>query len=344
METVKNLKEKHNLQTYTHPLYGDCLVVPVTLFSEDLKRDFERQGHAAFQGLFGPENGCVMFLQLNVDGKLARNALTQKPVLPEKKYSLKGPSWKVKGEGSEEELLKAYDALDKKRGASAKLSLIPHFKSRSEGGIEQKLKRLLKKRRNRAAPESKMEKIEKSSADRIDDYIVELWNVKATYAEIERAVKAKFPEEKLVRSYHISLLQDSGRIKPRQADRKKPIQSLEVEKSEKNTALITEIPEVKTEVLLPEQPEKKTSDSNDLGPDIVKELEALSQAYDALSKKYVELKSEFEKYKNCIAETISVPVQELKDEVEALKVVGKDLGRHKHAVSGEAMLPMEASA
>ncbi len=78
-------------------------------------------------------------------------------------------------------------------------------------------------------------------------------------------------------------------------------------------------------------------------------IEVLQQAYDALSKAYVEVKTELKKQQDFVLNFVYVPLNQnaeaLKDLQAKYKKLRKKLARHKHAVgSGEAMLPLEDSS
>jgi hypothetical protein len=67
-----------------------------------------------------------------------------------------------------------------------------------------------------------------------------------------------------------------------------------------------------------------------------KKLQVLSEAYDSQSKAYVELKTELEKLKTFVLDSVYVP---LSMNIDAIKELKPQLVKHKHAVSGEMMLP-----
>jgi hypothetical protein len=77
-------------------------------------------------------------------------------------------------------------------------------------------------------------------------------------------------------------------------------------------------------------------DGDDVILDLVSRVQVLSEGYDSLNRAYVELKTDFERQMALIHPML----------VEINVVVGDlkaDFPKHKHAVSGEAMLPLEVS-
>ena len=101
--------------------------------------------------------GAIVDRYGNLEVKKVENKVEKK------KYSLKGPTWTGEVEA---ELLKEYDCLVSKGqriGSYKILAKLPQFKGRSVSGIEQKLKRLLRKRRKGeavAGSHSQGEKVE----------------------------------------------------------------------------------------------------------------------------------------------------------------------------------------
>lgn len=76
---------------------------------------------------------------------------------------------------------------------------------------------------------------------------------------------------------------------------------------------------------------------------IEQKLKILSDAYDTLSKSYVELRTNFEKEKKGVENLFEAVgrATSLSGEIDDLNA---KLAKHKHAVTGEVMLPMEASS
>jgi hypothetical protein len=117
--------------------------------------------------------------------------------------------------------------------------------------------------------------------------------------------------------------QNSGRIQ----SRKKRSEKIAETRSD-----IREIPKIKIASAPAELP---AIDTKELWETVAK----LQEVYDSLNRSYVELKSELEAQKKFSIEKICVQLNENTDDIKKLKY---GLPKHKHAVSGEAMVPMEA--
>jgi hypothetical protein len=89
--------------------------------------------------------------------------------------------------------------------------------------------------------------------------------------------------------------------------------------------------------------ESKT-DTADILVDLVKTVQVLSEAYDSLNKAYAAVKADFEAYANMTSEISEAHREDLKVLTAKCAMLQKEITRHKHAVSGEAMLPLEAVA
>jgi hypothetical protein len=77
--------------------------------------------------------------------------------------------------------------------------------------------------------------------------------------------------------------------------------------------------------------------------DLVAKTQLFSEVYDSLSTAYVKLRMDFEDYAKLQSEIVEVHRRELTILTAKYAVLQKEISRHKHAVSGEAMLPLEAS-
>ena len=165
--------------------------------------------------------------------------------------------------------------------------------------------------------------------------IADLWNSGKTLKEVGAEVSKKFPNHsKISTQKHVYDLQKKGVLK-----RRNKICSENRDKSVKNTSDTSAIKSEKSTPLETAQVAETVKDF-DFKTDFAKELEALRKSYDLLNKAFVDLKTEFDKQSKFVIDFLYVPLQELKDSVENLNA---NLPRHKHAVSGEAMLPMEGS-
>jgi hypothetical protein len=89
--------------------------------------------------------------------------------------------------------------------------------------------------------------------------------------------------------------------------------------------------------------QKSKVDGADVLVDLVKNYQILSEAYDSQSKAFVELKEDFEAYAKLQSEISEAHREELNALTAKYAKLQKEVSRHKHAVSGEAMIPLEAS-
>jgi hypothetical protein len=297
-----------------------------------------------------------------------------------KVYALQGPRWTIAEKTELLKEYDRLVAEGKKYGSRIILAELPQFKGRSKNGIDLQLKHLLKKRRagfEPTPPVSQVEQVEQvervekvasvaqgepTSAREIlrnrasggnmwtklwrleeDNLLVELWNrqPKLILKKIFAEFNIKFPE----RSFgsvgnRLTGLQNEGRIQPRWKLKRKgakvagsnPARATnaanDAEKSEKS------IEEVEVKVAFPEDLLKRIEDLNRKA--VV--IDRLSQAYDSLSSAIVELKTKLNEQARLIQE-ILLANQCIEENFDELR---RDLIRHKHAVSGEAMPPWEA--
>ena len=369
MVTIDELKLRFGPSLSVAP-YGECLVIQGNEFNPDWEADLDDQGFKCFFTDLDGHPVALVRLNKIVSKSGVVFVPPEKPaVVPEvhsnnvevkdtekvekKVYVLKGPRWTI---AEKTELLKEYDRLvaeGKKYGSCIILAELPQFKGRSKNAIGLQLEKLKKRRAKGevvAVPQvEQVEKVEKTTnveaALRVDSkqnrgnphpkmpwlkdvdfwsleedaLIVELWKNGVSLAEIGVEVNKKYPKRvgkaAVARVYQ---LQGKGSIEKRHKPKLKAPETTDAEKSEKSTE--TPVPE--------ESP-------------IEKRLRILSEAYESLSKGYIDLKTEFDKQHKFVIDSLYVPLQELKDSVENLNT---NFPRHKHAVSGEAMLPMEASS
>ena len=83
-------------------------------------------------------------------------------------------------------------------------------------------------------------------------------------------------------------------------------------------------------------------DGADVLVDLVKNYQILSEANEKLNSAYVELKEDFEAYAKMQSEIVEAHREDLKVLTAKCAKLQKELAVHKHVVSGEAMLPLEA--
>jgi hypothetical protein len=156
-----------------------------------------------------------------------------------------------------------------------------------------------------------------------DGLLIELWNKtpRIIVAEITKAFTAKFPERSFMAvTNRVTALQLEGRIQPRFRTKKQ--KSKEAKRTPEKPS-----PEPKA------TKNPFSADAADTALMTVAEIAKLSEAYDALSKRYVELGTELGSLRDFVEANLSVKYK--------LANLERNLIKHKHAVSGEAMLPME---
>ena len=205
------------------------------------------------------------------------------------------------------------------------------------------------------APNTKQTASHKSNA-KADDFIVELWKANLTYEQIYKSVKEKLPEEHISVDYRILLLKNAGRIQSRhKINRGSTIKAANDPPATAAAPAVDAVNNEKSieapaEPPLEEPPEEagpieQTPDENvgisDLS-DIVKKVQIISEAYESLSKAHVELEEDFEAYAKMQREISEAHREDLKILTEKYQQLQKKLANHKHAVSGEAAIPLEA--
>jgi hypothetical protein len=296
-----------------------------------------------------------------------------------KVYALKGPSWT---EEDEIELLKAYDGLvseGKKYGCIQVIAELPRFKGRSSGAIIQKLKKLKKRRaKGEGAGVSQVEKVEKitdvEAVLRVDSkqghgnprptmpwlkdvdfwsleedaLIVELWKKGLTLVEIDVEVNKKYPKRVgYAVTGRVYQLQKKGSIEKRHKLKLKAATTLNVTKGDKSTG------KVDVEVLPASAKYVPFSDiwafASSRETDLKQRAEAFYKAATGVNLDGNIIGSVITCFEELDAlrglndnqiDDLQKFSAEINDKLGALQ---KQLISHKHAVSGEAMLPMEAS-
>ena len=362
MVSIVELTEKFG-PTLNVPPFGECIVIQGPEFDPDWEAEL---GDLGFNCHFGSlDNHAVTFVQLKksvAPGKVVYVPPPKPVVLPEvksnekevketekiaerKKYSLKGPSWIPE---VEVELLKEYDRLVSeglKYGSYKVLVKLPRFKDRSSNAIRQKLKRLIRKRRKNASSAAvqvkeedslEVNEVESKENSEImwtaeeDAFLAELWKQvpKLTSRVIAQKFVERFPKRRASAvPSRICVLQVKGVISPRWKLKRKDgennaaaLKGIEATESEKSTSAPE--PEVKVDFELA----------------LANLTFETKREIDQLTKALSDLKTEFERQKNFVLD-IYVRMSKNNNTIETLEPA---LRKHKHAVSGEAMLPMEA--
>lgn len=328
-----------------------------------------------------------------------------------KKYSLKKPDWTKEQIA---DLLNEYDKLVsdcKKYGAAKTLAEMPKFQNRTANAIHVKLGRLLRKRKKieplvkieKAKPTAKAKKeitpkpkntYMRSPEDRWtpyeDELLIILWNKtpRIDMSEVCVQFKKAFPmrSAKSV-DYRIAALQHKGKIQQRKKSKKTIEKSSDTVKdtqkistTESTPAIMENVKSIDTTfkgLSKPEELEPKLDDA-DVLLSLATEVQTLREAYDKLSKAYIELHNEFYGIKSGIAD-LANEIDEIKStdleqkirnvvkivEIQAADLEGKiknvaaavaqcptdndleilktNLALHEHAKkSGRTMIPMEA--
>ena len=367
--TINWLKETFGPSLNVAP-YGECIVIQGDKFDPDWEAELADQ---SFKCHFGDLDGhAVTFVQLKrvaAEGKVVYVPPKKPAVIPEvhdngevketektvevekRKYALRGPAWT---DEDEVELLKEHDRLVSEgltRNFHKAIARLPKFKGRSVSGIEQKLKRLLRKRRKgETTGGPKAEKVEKRNqgnphptmswlndaefwSPEEDALIIELWKKDLTLAEISVEVNKKYPKRigkaAVARVYQ---LQGKGAIEKRHKPKLKVAKSPETTETTKTTKT------TKTT-----ESEKSTETSIE-----VKGLSVIELIQVKILAAFDEIKA-VRDVVNANADSLAarnVALNNLEKELtRSIAELRKDLVRHKHAIgSGEAMLPMEASS
>jgi hypothetical protein len=192
-----------------------------------------------------------------------------------------------------------------------------------------------------------------------DKLLIELWSKTPhlTVSQISAEFHAKFPDTKrtaIAIGNRLSGLQTEKQIQPRwtikhdanATNGTSATKSTENEKSIETAPVQLQDASVNAPVPTEMQLEKESRsveskiDDADVIVDLVKTITVLQEAYDSLSRAYVELKNEFYDIQSGTADLAKAV-----NEMQATKGdLQKKLIQHKHAMgSGEAVIPMEAS-
>jgi hypothetical protein len=316
--SITDLEDK--FQTVTVAPYGECLVIPGVEFNPDWEAELGDQGYRChFTDYEGkavtlvplkrtvPKNKVVYVPPKtgSVHNVDAVHTDQPKQELTEtkQKYALKGEVWT---ETDEARLLKRLSEVQAPT-VMAKLRMIqPEFPGRSLNGLMQKLKKLQNKEK-------------RTAKDRRH----------SNHGGYHRADKWQPPEDDF-------LIEVWNRQPP--LTTAKVAAEFHIKFPDRSVSAVSNrITDLQNEGKIQRRNEK-TQTQNDTF--LNKELKTLRQGVDALNKQYTELKAELENQKKFDIDHIYVPLNMMTDDVEELK---KSLSKHKHAVSGDAMIPMETS-
>lgn len=264
MVSIDELKQRFGPAVNVAP-YGECIVIQGVEFDPDWEAELGDKGYTChFTDLDGHAVTLVQLKKAVAEGKVVYVPPPKPAVIPEvhsndvevketekvekRKYVLRGPAWT---DEDEVELLKEHDRLVSEgmtRNFHKAIARLPKFKNRTVSAVEQKLKKLLRKRRKNegtASPEVEKvasvvqgEQVEKPTSAREilrgrsgggnmwtklwplkeDDLLVELWNktphlkVKDIFVEFSK----KFSERSLGSvGNRLTGLQKEKRIQPR---------------------------------------------------------------------------------------------------------------------------------
>jgi hypothetical protein len=361
MISIDELKQRFGPSLSVAP-YGECIVIQGDKFNPDWEADLGDLGFACHNGDL--DGHVVTFVQLKkavAPGKVVYVPPKKPAVIPEvhsndvkvketekvENEENKRVNWQPEedallislwnqGSSIPDIALKVEEKYPIQKGNSANMRL---KRLRIVGQIQPRNKHVREKvaevekveevekvaeKSNRGNPRPKMPWLKDAEfwSPEEDALIVELWKKGLTLAEIGVEMNKKYPKRvgkaAVARVYQ---LQKKGSIekrhKPKLKAAKAPesIKSSESEKTPETTAI-------------------------EVGPEnssVEKRLQILSEAYDSLSKAYVDLKTELGNLTDFVQANIAVKYK--------MGTLQRDFIKHKHAVSGEAMLPpMEASA
>lgn len=256
----------------------------------------------------------------------------KKTVEVKKKSCQSGPDW---GENEVTLLLERWEAMKElpKEHRAAMIARLPEFVGRSANGIYQKAYKLQKasKEAKKSPETSKVDDCSKSAPGTVN-------KCPATKVELVDADSNEriLDESKSVDAWQKAVKADS---KPAAAEPEWNGEFGEKCNLEHDCIVcdIVECPGRKSEGL-----QKSKVDGADVLVDLVKNYQILSEGYQSLSKAFVELKEDFEAYARLQSDITETHREELNALVAKCAKLQNEVAEHKHVVSGEAMMPLEA--
>jgi hypothetical protein len=319
--------------------YGECIIVPGDKFNPDWEAVLGEEGYNCIQ----TDIAGKPFMLVKLEREDAEGLETKEKPVEEKKGPLANLQSRVWSKDDDERLLKRMRELPGTIEQKC-LQLTKDFKGRSPAAIHQKyvkLQRGLKRERKpryrkssgAAGPVSSV----KRWSEQETQMLIELWDKGAKVPEIMTSFPGRTRDSVAM---HIDVLQKEGRIKPRwkagKGERPKTQKEPSVDTSV-DTSVSTPVP---TKTPIP-----PFKDMWELGTQLGTDLKERAEVF------YVEA------VKAGLPAPLIQSVVALASEVDGLRAyynddlaekgevngVRRDLVRHKHAVTGETMLPMEAS-
>jgi len=335
MVSLEELKQKFAVRNVAP--YGECIMVPGDEFDPDWEAVLGDQGYNCIETDIGGKR--LMLVKLDREDQDVEAPETKEKPVEEKKGPLANLQSRVWSKDDDERLLKRMRELPGTIEQKC-LQLTKDFKGRSPAAIHQKyvkLQRGLKRERKpryrkssgAAGPVSSV----KRWSEQETQMLIELWDKGAKVPEIMTSFPGRTRDSVAM---HIDVLQKEGRIKPRWKAGKGERPKTQKEPSV-DTSVSTPVP-TKT-------PVPPFNDMWELGTQLGTDLKDRAEAF------YVEA------VKAGLPTPLIQSVLALASEVDGLRAyyddnlaekgevngVRRDLVRHKHAVTGETMVPLEGS-
>jgi hypothetical protein len=312
--------------------YGECIIVPGKEFDPDWEGILGDQGYNCIETDIGEKPFMLVKLEReDVEGlETKEESVTLVKAQEEKKGPLVNLQSKVWSKDDDERLLKRMRDLPGTIEQKC-VQLTEEFKGRSPAAIHQKyvkLHRGLKKERKPAGAVSSV----KRWSEQETQMLIDLWDKGAKVPEIMTSFPGRTRDSVAM---HIDVLQKAGTIKPRWKAGKGQRPKTEKEPSV-DTSVSTPVP-TKT-------PVPPFKDMWELGTQFDTDLKERAEEFYVeavkvglpipLIQSLINLATELDRLGDYYDNNLV-----MKGELNA---VIRNLARHKHAVSGEAMLPMEA--
>jgi hypothetical protein len=182
-----------------------------------------------------------------------------------------------------------------------------------------------------------------------DSLIVDAWNKGFSLEKVGAEVHLKIPArtEKAIMK-RVYALQKKGKIEGRWKTKGKKhtattIKSVAKATSSPNGEQVIAEPATVDEKQIEEIASNIEKYVDNCLQEVNQKYRILSEAYDSLNKNYVEFKEDFEAYSKMASEITEAHREELNNLTKKTGVFERELAKHKHAFSGEAVLPMEVS-
>ena len=302
--------------------------------------------------------------------KKLENQIEEKKEVTKFRGCQKSASWE---KPDEERLMKRFNEVTAPTAIDKIRLILPEFPGRNLNSLNQKVKKLKKRAKGEVAAVPQVEKVvdvqDPLGARAVggnmwgrlwdlkeDVLLVDLWNrqprliVKDMYAEF----KSKFPE----RSFdsvgnRVSRLQQDGRIQPRFKMKRKgakvandtsAIPALKSEKSIEVPGTLSVTDKARGPEVEPEVKVDFELALVNLALETKRQIDQLTEVINLQSRAHAELKEDFEAYAKMQSEIVEAHREDLRVLTAKCATLHNNIAVHKHAVSGEAMLPMEGTS